>query len=1233
MIFSGFGPWAAYVPAWTKNQLLLHKKFFFCCMRVSCAWIILMICSLQTICAHHISAQTLSDISISLSLKDESLDQAFKKIEQLTPFRFAYRKNDTKDFQHLTLDVRLKKVKEVLDLLLQGSPLAYEQNDYTIFITNKAPGVEQLIQKGSTTDTAIVVRGKVLSQDGSPLAGAVVTVKGTRFGTATATNGNFEIKDVPLNSTLVVTFVGYQTYEANITGATSYLLIKMQPSEVLDEVTVVSTGYQKLPKERSTGSFSVITAQELEKIPTANLIQRIEGLVTGLQPKIMAGDNSFLYQGLTQGINSTTRTVGTNDYDVNVRGNTTLLGEKMPLMVVDGFPTEFDIKWLNPSDIEQITVLKDAAAASIWGARAANGVIVIDTKKGKNRQMPSINFGASYTAYSAPRFNYLPLANSGQMINYEEEVINKGLNLYNPFTSAPAYKYYKSDASDLVYKVKAGLIDSATFNSEIAKLSAINGYDQYKQYLLQSANAQNYNLSVSGGNDFHTYFFSGSYTREVPSAKGTYGDRFTLTSNQSFKLFKIATLDFSLKAALFNYTNNGIGLSKLSNGTSAYLPYNQVVDENGNKVYYSYNYYKGRTDTLQSLRGYQNWGYNYLDELSASDKTIKDQNYSGIINLNVPIYKGLSVSGQFMIEKYYQLSRMWNSPDSYAARDLVNQATSVNYATGNLTYGIPKGGILLQNNSSNTDYSARAQAMYNATIHNIHRLNAVAGAEIRQTQQSQTSPPAIYGYNMQTGVGQPMLTSYTDVNGYTQTTYAIQSTLQADKTRRFLSYYANAAYTLLNKYSLSGSVRYDDYNNFGVDRKYRATPLWSTGVKWNITGEDFLKQYTFINNLALRATYGYNGNIAQGIYPFTNISLGSSNYVTGLPYATISSPANPALRWEKTGILNLAIDYSLFNNRISGSVEYYTKKATDLLWNFPIDPTYGIYTYSVSGLLTNNTRVNAKGYEVAVTGVMIKQKNINWAATFNFSYSQNKIVDSRFVPTSSTYSSLSGTNIAGYPTTALWAYRFAGLDNNGMTQVYGADKSTKLAPSQNPTSINALYYAGNTTAPYYGSLSQIFRYKQFTLFAMGTYSFGSVFRKPTVSTYTSARYPSVQYDLNKDIDKRWRKPGDEATTNVPGIAGAYAPVSLFRYDFSDINILSGSYIRLREVSLGYDLPALIASKITAKNINFTITVRNPGLIWTKNKEHIDPDFIPYLSSNTLALPPSASFNMALNMTF
>lgn len=1228
MTFPTFGSGAFYAPSATRTLLLTNKKSLIFFMRVSTLCLIMLFTFIQLVKATETSAQKLHDVSISLSLKEDNLQQAFKKIEKLTPFRFAYKKSSLNLTRKYNQDIFRKPVDQVLDILLKGTGLRYDQSDYIIVINeNPQKPIAQPVEKPDT-DTSIIVRGKVTGADGLPIGGAVITIKGTSNGTASASSGNFEIRNVPLNATIVVSHVGYLNNEFVVLPSSGFMLIKLeQVANTMNEVTVISTGYQTLPRERSTGSFGVITAAELEKIPTANLIQRIEGLVTGLQPKIMAGDNSFVYQGLVQGISSDTRTIGNNDYDINVRGNTTIVGEKMPLIVVDGFPSNLDIKTLNPADIEQITVLKDAAAASIWGVRAANGVIVIDTKKGRERQTPSISFSTSYTTYAKPRFDYLPLASSADVINWDEEVINKNLNLYNPITSAPALRFYKSDAAELVYRLRAGQIDSAAYKSARASLSAINGYDQYQRYLLQKASAQNYNLSVSGGSGPHTYFFSASYAKEVPSAVGTHGDRFTITANQSFKLLKKATLDVGLRAALFNYQTNGIGMSGVRNSATAYLPFNRLFDDNGQKIYYSHTYFRDRTNQLQNQYGYLPWGYNALDEISNSDRTLKDNIYTGNIGLTIPVAKGLSVSGQFMMEKAYQEQRTWNSPESFYTRNIVNNATAVNTTNNTLTFGIPRGGILAEAFSNNSNYSGRAQILYNKNIGGIHQVNAVGGMELRETKASQTIPPAIYGYNMQRGIGQSISSSYVDVNGMTVSTPFISSTTQQDKVRRFLSYYTNAAYTLMGKYSLSGSVRYDDYNNFGVDRKYRATPLWSAGIKWDLSREKFLQPVEWLNSLSFRSTYGYNGNIAQNIYPFTNISL-SSSFQTGLPTASIISPANPTLRWEKTGMLNFGLDYAVLNNRIAGTFEYFMKKGRDLFFQFPIDPTYGVNT-----LLTNNTSINARGFEASITGRIIDKRTVSWSSTFNFSYNRNKIVDTRFAPTASTYSALSGTNIAGYPTGAVWVYRYAGLDANGMTLVYDADKQTKLAPNQNPKGIDALYYAGTMTAPYFGSLMQTLRIKQFTLFAIGTYSFGSVFLRPTTSVVPSTRQPYVLYDLHKDIAVRWRNPGDENNTTVPGIAGAFASTSMFRYGFSDINVESGSYIRLREVSLQYDLPATLARKITAKTIYVNLAVRNPGLLWTRNKEGYDPDFLPMLSSNTVALPPSASYTFTLNVNF
>ncbi len=403
------------------------------------------------------------------------------------------------------------------------------------------------------------------------------------------------------------------------------------------------------------------------------------------------------------------------------------------------------------------------------------------------------------------------------------------------------------------------------------------------------------------------------------------GDRFSLTANQSFRLFNKATLNLGLRTTQFSYKNNGAGLSALASEGSNYLPYHQIYNNDGTLQYQSYAYYYGRTQQLEQ-KGYLPWGFNYLEEMQNTNNTTKDQNYGGTIDLTVPIIKGLSISGQFMIEKSIQQSRTENSEKSYAARNTVNMATSISSFDGSLVYGIPKGGLIRENSSTNSNYSARVQATYDAAIANKHQLNIVAGSEIRQTEQGFTSMPQIYGYNPQTGISQDKLASYVDVNGTTQTAYTLPAGTISDRRRRFLSYFANGAYTFDNKYTFSASARYDDYNNFGLDKKYRATPLWSAGIKWQMNREQFLENVAWLNSLAFRATYGYNGNISLDQAPFTTIYISSGSWVTGLPYAGILNPANPALSWEKTGIFNIGFDYSLLDNRLFGSIEWYKKK-------------------------------------------------------------------------------------------------------------------------------------------------------------------------------------------------------------------------------------------------------------------------------------------------------------------
>jgi len=1086
---------------------------------------------------------------------------------------------------------------------------------------SQQPAVQMTqVQTNRTLDTTgtemRVLVGVVTDESMASVSSATIMVPGTKYMTVTGRNGDFSLK-VPVNTQKIqVSCIAYQSQVLPVTNAIYYKVALKDKTGYLKPVEVVSTGYVNLPKERATGSFGVVTAKELEKTPTANVINRLEGMVPGLQMQITAGDNSFVYDNVTPAPSSNTRTIGANNYNYNIRGNTTISSEKSPLVVVDGFPTEFDLKNLNPNDIEQITFLRDAAAASIWGARAANGVIVIQTKKGHLRS-PAVNVSIGYSRQARPDVGYLKLMNSSQALAFDKELVDKGIITdasYNPYSSG--IKYYIDKGVDLAFQLKSGRITQSEYDAKVAELSKRNNYDQLNQYLMQPADAQNYNLSVSGGTDVHTYFLSGSYAKENTSTVGNYGERINLTANQEFKILKKITLGVSLKGAFFNYASNGIGLTPLLNGSNTWMPYDDIHDN----FYYTLG--EHFADSLQNL-GYRNWSTNYLNELKMNSMRTRDNNYSGTITLDVPLYKGLNFNGAYMQERDYFTIRNMKDVNSAYVRDLYNKGTILSGAS--LTHNFPDGGVLNATNNSMNNYSARGQFTYNRSIGEDHQISALAGMEVRQTLNSANSY-TIYGYNPATGFGitVPYGTYYNtvDYSGGYLSGYPEQS----DKVKRYLSYYGNAAYTYKSKYTLSGSVRYDDYNNFGLDRKYRAKPFWSTGVSWNMSKENFMQDITWINSLRVRATFGVNGNINQDLRPFTNISLGSSDSQTGLPTAFITSPANPALKWENTYVTNFGIDYSFLNGRLGGTIDLYNKKGTDIIYSLEINPAL---VGANNTIQRNGVNMLNRGVDIGVNGAIVDTKDFGWNMGLNFSYNTNKVTSNTLKPTTSFYSSFSGY-IEGYATDALWSYRNAGLDSVGMTMIYDQN-GNKVHANKAVTDLSAVKYSGRRSAPIYGSLQNTFRYKNWSMFVMATYSFGSVFRAPVSTQYPSSR--KLYYNTSADIANRWQKAGDEAHTIVPGVAGAYAGTSVMRYAYSDINIQSGDYIRLREISLAYQLPSEMAGKVFAKNIKVSGAVRNLGLIWKKNKLGLDPDYVPVMASTVLHLPATPQYSLMLNVGF
>jgi len=1164
--------------------------------------------------------QAMAAGGITIKQKDITLQDAISAVKQQANVFVMYENGTVKADQRISLNLTDASLQTAMEAICSESGLHYEIKGQYVLLTRTPDNTA-----GGTSGNRVT--GRVTDETGEPLAGVTIVISGKAAGTVTNIDGYYSLK-AKKGDRLKFRYIGMHPAEITVDNDHEINIAMQNDAQTLSEVEVVSTGYQSLSKERATGSFASISSAELKKVPTPNIVQRLEGQVSGMKIDVFAGDKTFAYTNTLQSANSSTRTMGAADYNMSIRGVNTLTGEKMPLIVVDGVISDFDISSIDPNNIENITVLKDAAAASIWGSRAANGVIVITTKKGEKGQRPQVGFSATWMTQDKPDLDYLNELTSAQTLDYEKEIVDKGFLYESVPTSYYAAQTYFNEGVRLAFDLKNGKISQEQYDARVASLSAINNHDQISKYALRRASSQQYNISVNGGGNNSTYFYSASYAKENPSAKGNSASRLNLNLSNSWKLFNRATLTTKFAGTFFKYKNNALSLNQfLGGGTVKMMPYHNLVDENGRGIDYDV-LNPEWTSTLGDA--YKPWTYNFIREMELNDNNQRTDNYTANINLDIPIYWGISSNTTVAFERSYTKAEIWYSPESYYMRDMMNYYTPIGATTN--TLGIRNGGLFKQH-SDNRNWTFREQLNYDATLGGIHRINAIAGLEMRQTYVEQGSF-TIYGYNPETGLEDTKLDlssnqTYDCIAGYKTSFNYGGYPNEINRRRRFLSYYGNVGYMLLDRYYLSASVRYDDYNNFGLDRKYRAKPFYSFGAKWNLSREKFLEHTSWINNLDIRATYGINGNISLDSYPYTKLYY-TSNWITNQPSAGISALANPQLRWEKTNTINIAVDYSLFNYRLSGSIDYYHKKSRDLLYSFPFSSTI-VGNIGNSMMTRNVVGINGDGIDFSVNGIVYQDKDWNASVGGNISWNKNEVTDNPFFKEDQYLSNINASPayigmIGGYPTDKMFAFRYAGLDENGSPLVYNRD-GEKLKPSDKIDSIDDLVNIGHQNPTVYGGINLNIRWKDFTLYSLFTYQFGGHFFRPTMSSYVTNAYS--KWDLSDDIADRWRQPGDENHTIVPALTSDYTAVN--RYKYADVNVEKSDYLRWRQVSLTYNISSSLLSKIHISSANLTLSMSNIGLLWKANKAGLDPDYTSGLGS--LNLPPEKAYSLTLNINF
>lgn len=1163
----------------------------------NCFLVMKLTAILITISLLQVRAEGLSQ-TLTISGKNMQLEKVFTVIKQQTGYVFLYTDDVIKDAKKVTLNVKDAQLEEVLKLAFKGQPLGYLIENKTVIISRTAESDEKKDQKNAKAPP-VEVSGRVLNHKGEPLAGANVKIKGTAIAGVTNDAGFFTLRGVEENATIEVSYLGFETKTIKLNGnANVSIQLELAVSEMTSVSVSVYTGYQYIPKERATGSYVQIDNKLLNRGTSLDLLSRIEGVASGV---------AFY------------RNSKTDQPILNIRGRSTIYANATPLIVLDNFPYDGDIANINPNTIESITVLKDAAAASIYGVRAANGVIVITSKKGNQNQPPQTQFNTNITIGEKPNVGYIPVASSEDYIEVEKQFFAK--NWYAS-QEASSFKTPLTPVVELLIARRDGLIAPEDADQQIEALKQNSYRDQFAEYFLRrSVTAQNA-LTVSGGGNNSRYFVGISYDKDQSGYKRNGFDRFSINATNQFTPFKNVDVNAGLLYTNTKFENNNPGINDfLYNLTKRTYPYAQVADENGYAVPVTFGY-RQTYKVEKENQGFLDWQYRPLDELNLANN-ISRQNYNrASLEIRKTFVPGFNIELKYQYEKQYRKTNDLMAQESYEVRSLVNQYYNPSSATNN--YPIPFADILDQTISELDGHTGRAQLNFNQTWQR-HRVNVIGGFEVKELERKSTLS-RFYGYDDEIAVSKPVdyLSKFT-TNPNNASTSAASIPYENKFTGlldRFQSYYANGTYTFDDRYILSASGRFDNTNFFGIKANQRLLPLWSAGFKWNLSREKFFSSNLF-DQLTLRATYGYNGNINKELTAYTTIQY-FINSVTKANAASVLSPPNPDLRWEKVGMLNLGVVFALKENVLSGSVEYFHKKGTDIIGEVNVDPTTGTTSFK-----SNLANIKGKGVDVQLTGKIINNKVAGWNSTLLFSYAIDKVEDYDRIYVAGTYTSSGGgdqTGLAplnGRPVLSIYSYAWGGLDpTNGDPQGYLNGEKTKNYAALSTNTPDILIYNGPANPPVIGALRNDFFWKNVSVSVNITCKMGHFFRKPSVDYGAMLN----NWGTNADLGKRWQKPGDEETTFVPSIpnvvtaptAGASRERSF--YANSEVLVQKGDHIRLQDVVVSYDIDKKQWARLPVKGIRLYCNINNIGILWRANEYGIDPDALPNSFANFLPAP-------------
>lgn len=1023
-----------------------------------------------------------------------------------------------------------------------------------IFLTCALLALCQLYAQGERT-----IRGMVVNEQNEPLVGVAILLSGTTQGTTTDVDGQFRLvinKSTNAN-TIEVSYVGMKSKTVSIASYNQPLrIVLLEDAKLLEDVVV--TGYQTVSKERATGAFGTISSAKLENKLSADLKNVLEGQMAGV--------------------------VLDKDGQISIRGISTLNAENQPLVVVDGYPTECSLSDLNPDNIENVTVLKDGVAASIYGSRSANGVIVVTTKTGKKGK-PTISYRGTFKFEPKPNLDNLHMASTSDYIDAQ-------LDLYNQNSSGHVISKKSNNMNDVDYLLimrDAGKITADMFDRKIAELRKNDVLSEMEKYMFRTAFTQTHNVSINGGSDMNRYNLAVNYTKNRGAFINTEDDRLLVDLKNEWNPYKFLTIGIAANINYNRSTSPKTGWQTFTDFSSYVQPYTRLKDDQGNLTNIRTNSYAVE-EMYNSHTGMKGTDYNPITD--AYQDYIKTNNFSTRFSgfLRFDIWDGLTAEVGGNWSRGNSTTKKNSEEDSYMMRLAYNNSTSLKVPSDHY---IPLGDMINETRSVNESWTVRTQINYNNQF-GKHRVSALVGNEVRRLTFDNNTYETRLGYNSTAGSFIPvnmkdlkggkynsdMINGNSLQNSLTYGAYNLQD-------NRFVSWYFNGAYEYDNRYLISGSIREDLTNFFGTDPKYRHKPMWSIGGTWKLNHEAFF-DIDWIDRLYVRASYGINGNISLSEGPYLILKPGSFNNDTGGMSYGIASYPNNSLRWEKTKTTNIGFDLDVLNGRLGISLDYYLKKSSDLLAKNSIDPTLG-----TSSMTQNVGAIDNKGIEISLHGTPIQNKNFKWNSIFNMSINKNKVKEynvNRNYPTSWAYTT--PIHAEGYPMYGFFGYNFAGLDNQGRVQFYRADGSIGLI---NEATKDDVVYQGTAIPKTDFSFTNEFTYKNWNLSFMIIAKFGHKYRKDC--------FQGSNYN-NRYVGQRWQKPGDEEHTIYPVLRGWNS--DLFYFPFCDVNIGNASYAKLRDVTLSYTFDKSLINRIGLSNARIYLQARNLFRITAKECD-VDPE--------------------------